>query len=91
MCESHVCLFPFPAHLTTVFKIRYVLNWGLTPRALPRIFTACWLKAFIFFFFFFEQKGGDRENWIEVLAAVKDFVINSCIFLFLIALSKSAP
>lgn len=71
----------------TVFKVLpwYVepeLNGGLTPRPLLSIFTACWLRAFIFFIFSFKLTGGDRENWIEVLAAVKDFVLNWCIFLF---------
>lgn len=84
----------------TVFKVLpwYVgpeLNWGLTPRPLPSIFTACWLKAFIFFNFSFKLKGGDRENWIEVLAAAKGFILNRCIFLcflwpvVLIALGKT--
>lgn len=52
------------------------LNWALTLRLLPRIFTACWLKVFIFFIFSFKLKGEDREKWIQVLAAAKDFVFN---------------
>lgn len=85
---------------TTIFKVFpwYAgpeLNWGLTPRPLPSIFTACWLKAFIFIIFSFKLKGGDKENWIEVLAAAKDFVLNRCISLcflwpmVLIALGKT--
>lgn len=81
VCESNVCLFPFPAQPTEAFKKLYVINWWLTTRALPSIFPACWLKAFIFVSFSFKQKCGERENWNEVLAEAKDFVLNCCVFL----------